>query len=87
MLLEIRVMTFCKLARITRAPCRNRLEVNGDLGHKVLSEGIESGLRHRYAVVVQDIVLVGSKVTQRKMRSERCHVCHKSCRQIPNPGN
>ena len=53
----------CRRAKITRAPCRKRAgeaipRANfGDLitaDHKVLIEGCESRIDHRYAVVVQD---------------------------------
>ena len=55
----------CQRTKITRAPCRRRIggavpraENFGDLitaDHKVLSEGCESRINHRYAVVVQDL--------------------------------
>ena len=55
----------CQRTKITRAPCRRRIggaapraENVGDLitaDHKVLSEGCESRVNHRYAVVVQDL--------------------------------
>ena len=56
----------CQRTKITRAPCRRRngeavlrAENFGDLitsGHNVLSEGCESRNKHRFAVVVQDLV-------------------------------
>ena len=55
----------CLRTKITRAPCRRRTgealprgEKFGDLitaDHKVLSEGCESRINHRFAVVVQDL--------------------------------
>ena len=55
----------CQRTKITRAPCRRRIggavpraENFGDLitaVHKFLSEGCESRINHRYAVVVQDL--------------------------------
>ena len=57
----------CQRTKITRAPCRRRNggavprpENFGDLitaDHKVLSENCESRNNHRYAVVVQDLVI------------------------------
>ena len=47
----------CKRTKITRAPCRRRVNY-GDLitaDHKVLSDNCESRNNHRYAVVVQDL--------------------------------
>ena len=49
----------------------HHLQIFGDVksaDHKVLSEENESRLRHRYAVVVQDLYLVGSRGTQRKTK-------------------
>ena len=55
----------CQRTKITRAPCRRRIdkvvpcaENVGDLitaDHKVLSEGFESRNKHLYAFVVQDL--------------------------------
>ena len=61
----------CKRTKITRAPCRRRkgeavprADNFGDLitaDHKVLSDNCESRNNHRYAVVVQDLLLNGSR--------------------------
>ena len=55
----------CQRTKITRAPCRRRIdgavpraEKFGDLitaDHKVLSDNSESRSNHRYAIVVQDL--------------------------------
>ena len=63
--LKDRNCEICQRTKITRAPCTRRkggaaprAENFGDLitaYHKVLSDNCESGNKHRYAVVVQDL--------------------------------
>ena len=72
-----------EIDKITRAPCRRRnggaaprAENFGDLitaDHKVLSDNCESRNNHRYAVVVQDWPLNGSKRTRAKQKLPRKH--------------
>ena len=79
--LKDRNCEICKRTKITRAPCRRRnggavpRAVNfGDLitaDHKVLSDNCESRNNHRYAVVVQDLALNGSRRIRAKTKLQK----------------
>ena len=68
----------CKITKIARAPCKNRLDARGDRINRsqncgdattadltaFCNEENESRLQHRYAVVVPAfLILIGSQVT------------------------
>ena len=86
----------CKRTKITRAPCRRRngetvprAEKFGDLitaDHKVLGDNCESRHNHRYAVVVQDLPLNGSRHIRAKpkLHKKPSEACTSSWNPIGN---
>ena len=83
----------CKRTKITRAPCRRRkgealprADKFGDLitaDHKVLSDNCESRNNHRYAVVVQDLAINGSRRIRAKTRLHKKP--REACKSSWNP--